>query len=145
MNGILTGTGFDRAFVAMPAWRRVGPLGWAAFSRHADLGNGLIFYPLEAFGGMTFSVAAAVLLFRNPTGPRSARMPLCAAAGFAIGGLLFTVSDDGPGLDADKASSGHGFVNMADRLGAIGGTVRWLSAPGKGAEVRGSIPLVGPD
>jgi signal transduction histidine kinase len=59
------------------------------------------------------------------------------------GGLLFTVSDDGPGLDADKAASGHGFVNMADRLGAIGGTVRWQSAPGKGAEVRGSIPLVG--
>jgi signal transduction histidine kinase len=58
------------------------------------------------------------------------------------GGLLFTVSDDGPGLDADKAASGHGFVNMADRLGAIGGTVRWQSAPGKGAEVRGSIPLV---
>ena len=59
------------------------------------------------------------------------------------GGLLFTVSDDGPGLDADKAASGHGFVNMADRLGAIGGTVRWQSAPGQGAEVRGSIPLVG--
>jgi signal transduction histidine kinase len=30
---------------------------------------------------------------------------------------------------------------MADRLGAIGGTVRWLSEPGRGSQVRGSIPL----
>jgi signal transduction histidine kinase len=30
---------------------------------------------------------------------------------------------------------------MADRLGAIGGMVRWQSEPGHGAEVTGSIPL----
>jgi signal transduction histidine kinase len=58
------------------------------------------------------------------------------------GGLLFSVSDDGPGFDAESARKGHGFVNMADRLGAIGGTVRWQSEPGHGAQVRGSIPLV---
>jgi signal transduction histidine kinase len=33
-------------------------------------------------------------------------------------------------------------VNMADRLGAIGGTVRWDSRPGHGAVVSGSVPLV---
>ena len=48
------------------------------------------------------------------------------------GGLLFTVSDDGPGFDPEKAQRGHGFVNMADRLGAIGGTVRWDSAAREG-------------
>jgi len=58
------------------------------------------------------------------------------------GGLLFSVADDGPGFDPDAARSGHGFMNMADRLGAIGGTVRWDSAPGAGAQVRGSVPLV---
>ena len=47
------------------------------------------------------------------------------------GGLLFSVSDDGPGFDAAQAQRGHGFVNMADRLGAIGGTVRWESEPGQ--------------
>jgi len=30
----------------------------------------------------------------------------------------------------------HGYVNMADRLGAIGGTVRWDSKPGHGAAVK---------
>jgi signal transduction histidine kinase len=58
------------------------------------------------------------------------------------GGLLFTVTDDGPGYEAAKATKGHGYVNMADRLGAIGGTVRWDSEVGKGSVVRGSVPLV---
>ena len=58
------------------------------------------------------------------------------------GGLLFTVADDGPGFDPAKAQRGHGYVNMADRLGAIGGTVRWDSQIGKGAQVRGSVPLM---
>ena len=58
------------------------------------------------------------------------------------GGLLFAVSDDGPGFDPAAARKGHGFVNMADRLGAIGGTVRWESQPGHGAQVLGTIPLL---
>ena len=58
------------------------------------------------------------------------------------GGLLFTVSDDGPGFDPEAAQRGHGYINMADRLGAIGGTVRWDSEIGKGSQVRGSVPLV---
>ena len=58
------------------------------------------------------------------------------------GGLLFSVTDDGPGFDAVSARSGHGFVNMADRLGAIGGTVRWESEPGHGARVLGTVPLL---
>jgi signal transduction histidine kinase len=57
------------------------------------------------------------------------------------GGLNFAVSDDGPGFDAATARGGHGFVNMADRLGAIGGAARWDSVPGQGATISGSIPL----
>ena len=57
------------------------------------------------------------------------------------GGLLFAVADDGPGFDLASAHGGHGYTNMADRLGAIGGTVRWQSQPGQGATVQGSIPL----
>jgi signal transduction histidine kinase len=58
------------------------------------------------------------------------------------GGLLFSVSDDGPGFDAAAARRGHGFVNMADRLGAIGGTIRWESQPGQGTQVLGTVPLL---
>jgi signal transduction histidine kinase len=58
------------------------------------------------------------------------------------GGLLFSVTDDGPGFDASVARHGHGYVNMADRLGAIGGTVRWESQSGNGSRVAGSVPLI---
>jgi signal transduction histidine kinase len=60
------------------------------------------------------------------------------------GGLLFSVSDDGPGFDAAHARAGHGYMNMADRLGAIGGTARWDSTPGQGTRISGSVPLLEP-
>ena len=61
----------------------------------------------------------------------------------ASGGLLFSVSDDGPGFDAARARGGHGFINMADRLGAIGGTVRWESQPDHGAHLIARFNLSG--
>jgi signal transduction histidine kinase len=57
------------------------------------------------------------------------------------GGLLFEVSDNGPGFDITVAKQGHGYVNMMDRLGAIGGAVRWESQVGHGTAIRGSVPL----
>jgi signal transduction histidine kinase len=56
--------------------------------------------------------------------------------------LCFEVSDDGAGFDVDSSAiRGHGFVNMVDRVGAIGGTLQVESEPGKGTRVRGRIPL----
>jgi signal transduction histidine kinase len=56
--------------------------------------------------------------------------------------LLFEVTDDGAGFDAaSKSGDGHGFVNMADRLGAFGGTVTVRSQPGQGTTVTGTLPL----
>jgi signal transduction histidine kinase len=57
------------------------------------------------------------------------------------GGLLFSITDDGPGFDPKAVRGGHGFINMSDRLGAIGGTVRWDSQPGHGATISGTVPL----
>ena len=57
------------------------------------------------------------------------------------GGLLFEVADDGPGFDVESRGRGHGFMNMSDRLGAIGGRVRWESAPGEGTRISGTVPL----
>jgi signal transduction histidine kinase len=54
--------------------------------------------------------------------------------------LHFEVADDGAGfVTTDAARNGHGFVNMADRLGAIGGSLSVDSAPGKGTRIRGRI------
>lgn len=54
----------------------------------------------------------------------------------------FEVADDGVGFAQDRSAPlGHGFVNMADRLGAYGGQLTVASAPGRGARVTGTVPL----
>ena len=56
------------------------------------------------------------------------------------GALRFEVSDDGAGFDVAVKGTGAGFVNIADRLGAIGGTMRVDSALGQGTRVSGVVP-----
>ena len=56
--------------------------------------------------------------------------------------LCFEVADNGAGFDlSEDTVRGHGFVNMADRLGAIGGELVVWSSPGQGARIGGRIPL----
>lgn len=57
--------------------------------------------------------------------------------------LWFQVQDDGIGFEPEVAAKGHGFVNMADRLGAFGGSLNVKAQRGGGATVEGRIPLNG--
>jgi signal transduction histidine kinase len=58
------------------------------------------------------------------------------------GMLRFEVSDDGEGFETNGPRGlGAGFVNMADRVGAIGGTIEVHSALGTGTTVSGRIPV----
>jgi signal transduction histidine kinase len=60
------------------------------------------------------------------------------------GGLHFEVKDEGRGFSRSDATTGTGFVNMADRLGALGGTLEIISAPGEGTTVSGWLPAPAP-
>jgi len=42
---------------------------------------------------------------------------------------------------AGAAGKGAGFVNMGDRVGAVGGTLLVDSAPGNGTTISGRIPI----
>jgi signal transduction histidine kinase len=56
--------------------------------------------------------------------------------------LCFEVRDTGAGFDSNATlARGAGFVNMSDRVGAIGGTISVRSAPGEGTTVAGRIPI----
>jgi signal transduction histidine kinase len=57
--------------------------------------------------------------------------------------LTFEVQDTGAGFDLSTQSRGAGMTNMLDRVGAVGGTLRVDSSPGRGTTVTGSIPLRG--
>jgi hypothetical protein len=91
LSGLLAGGNLDRAIVAMPAWQQVGAPAWAEFSRHADLGNGLILYPLEAIGALLLILLATVSLYRDRAVKTPVMLPLCGAAVLATAGLICTL------------------------------------------------------
>ncbi|MEX1045928.1 MAG: GAF domain-containing sensor histidine kinase [Actinomycetota bacterium] len=56
------------------------------------------------------------------------------------GSLTFEVEDDGTGFDSSATDYGTGLQGMADRLDAIGGSLRVESSPGRGTKVEGTLP-----
>ena len=57
------------------------------------------------------------------------------------GRLVFSVTDDGRGLDPERVRSGSGMQNMRDRIEVLGGELQVESSPGAGTRVTGSIPV----
>jgi signal transduction histidine kinase len=55
--------------------------------------------------------------------------------------LELEVEDDGTGFNPTGATEGIGLVNMRDRIGAVGGTLRILSSPSRGTLVSASVPV----
>src|SRR5215213_9586943 len=56
------------------------------------------------------------------------------------GDLTFRVLDDGPGFALGEVH-GFGLQNMEDRLGALGGRLTIVTAPGRGTTISGRVPL----
>jgi signal transduction histidine kinase len=54
--------------------------------------------------------------------------------------LVVTIADDGPGFDPDSPLDSRGLLNMADRVGALGGELSIDSAPGAGTTVAARLP-----
>jgi len=53
------------------------------------------------------------------------------------------IGDDGVGFEVDHCvrNGGLGLKGMHERLGALGGTLQIVSAPGRGAEIRFKVPM----
>jgi hypothetical protein len=89
LDGLLAGSTVDRFVAGWPSWKRVGVAAWAEYSRHADLGYGLVLYPVLAIGGCLLALVAVVMVRRNAAA-RGAALPLYIGAGLSIAGLLTT-------------------------------------------------------
>jgi signal transduction histidine kinase len=59
--------------------------------------------------------------------------------------VRFAVSDNGVGFVRRPADQGAGLTNMADRIGAVGGTLSIRSAPGEGTTVLGRVGIEASD
>ena len=93
-------------------------------------------YPADVEAAVYFICAEALQNAAKHGGPgATARVVLRHEAG----GLAFEVRDDGRGFDT-AARTGNGLANMEDRLAAVGGRLRVVSAPECGAVVQGWVP-----
>jgi hypothetical protein len=91
LGGLIAGLDMARLAVEMPAWRHVGAGAWAQFSRHADLGNGLIAFPVVAIGAALATIAALITYRMGGGSPRSAALPIHTGAVLVVLGLVTTV------------------------------------------------------
>jgi len=58
----------------------------------------------------------------------------------ADGHVCFCVDDDGAGFDPGAVERGAGLTNLADRVAAVGGTLRIDAVPGRGTRITGNLP-----
>lgn len=91
LAGILAGGAVDRVIVGGPAWHELGAPAWAQYSRLADLGTGLIAYPIEGIGSALLIIAAALSNHFDRSAPRSLALPLYVAVALSIAGSPLTV------------------------------------------------------
>jgi two-component system sensor histidine kinase UhpB len=59
------------------------------------------------------------------------------------GALHLEVRDDGEGFHPEIVEAGSGFVNLRDRLAAVGGELTIASVRGRGTRLSVAIPLRG--
>jgi len=68
-DGILAGLSVDKVIVQLPARRRLGVVVYAAYARAADLGGGLVLYPVVGIGAALLTITAfPVALFSEAPG-----------------------------------------------------------------------------
>jgi hypothetical protein len=105
ITGIMAGGIVDRVIVGGPAWHALGPEAWLQYSRHADLGTGLVVYPIEGIGSTLLIIAAAASTYVEGNRQQQEMFPLYGAAAFSLAGLLLTVKAAPIMLDLSKSQS----------------------------------------
>jgi signal transduction histidine kinase len=94
-------------------------------------------YPQEIESTVYFCCLEALQNAARHSGASLVRLSLSATDGR----LRFEIADDGAGFDPAASGRGSGLQGMADRLEAIGGTLKVCSSPGAGANVAGVVPV----
>jgi signal transduction histidine kinase len=97
-------------------------------------------YPQEIEAAVYFSCLEALQNVAKYA--EASRATLCVAR--SNGELTFEVADDGNGFDPAATRYGTGLQGIADRLGALDGTLSVVSAPGSGTHLVGRIPVAVP-
>jgi signal transduction histidine kinase len=94
-------------------------------------------YPQDTEAAVYFCTLEALQNIAKHAGASRATVSLSCSGG----SLGLTITDDGAGFDTATARHGSGLQGMADRLAALGGTLRVSSQPGRGTTLTGALPV----
>jgi signal transduction histidine kinase len=100
--------------------------------------DGIGRYPAEVEATVYFCCLEALQNVQKYAGASTATVSLEQRNGQ----LCFAVQDDGSGFEPTVTPKGAGLTNLADRLDALGGTLRIESRPGAGTRLTGSVPAL---
>jgi len=95
-------------------------------------------YPAEVEATVYFCCLEALQNVQKYAGASAATVSLSQQNG----DLCFAVEDDGSGFEPGRTPKGAGLTNLADRLDALGGTLRIDSRPGVGTRLTGRVPAI---
>jgi hypothetical protein len=142
-SALTCGATLDQTFKQLPARHRIGPAAYMAYVRAADLGNGLIWYPLLGIATTVLCLAAVVTgLLDHPTTVRTVALIL-----LAVGTMLFTAATAraAPTLltlrrGAVNEATANATLNRFARFNAIRATGITLTLVAAVWALSGSIP-----
>lgn len=83
LDGLLAGASLDQSIKQLPARRRIGVIAYSAYSRAADMGTGLFWYPILGVGGALLTIVAALVAFAQAA-PVGLVLPLYLAAAASL-------------------------------------------------------------
>ncbi len=85
INGLLAGTSITKSVVELPAGKKIGSLAFAAYSRAADLKNGLLWYSFLGIIGPVLTVTATIMtnIGYGPSGDFSIALDVAAVLSVA--------------------------------------------------------------
>ena len=115
LSSTLAGTILNRIVVEFPARRKIGYVPYANYTRAADLGNGLWFYPFLAIGSLLFELAAlGFWLFAAL--PSRLMAPIGAAVLFSAGVMVTTAVAAPLMLRVGKTDTVQEVTSLLDRF-----------------------------
>jgi len=89
-GGLLAGVTLNRALIQLPAWRRIGVLPWADFSRAETAGIGAVFYPALGLAALLFTIGTAVVYMFDGDKRSVRSVPIYGSAVLAVAWALVT-------------------------------------------------------
>jgi hypothetical protein len=81
LNGVLVGASLDQSIKQLPARHRMGLIAFSAYSRAADLGNGIAWYAILGISSALVTIAAAIATLVTGS---AHTLPILLAAIFSI-------------------------------------------------------------